>query len=1384
MKTRDWLQLRERLGQEDDKPGSPSTQLLLAATGGGLGQSGSEESVWRALQMGSGSPCRDGSQQTPLTESPHIDMATNFTTTSQQHFTVRPNEPPSPSDTNSVTSFARIPWLSARETRWKFRKRHPLQNMIFISTHSCLFFIILLVTIHPITASPKFFRPHPIRLLPDAVDENSTPTSTEPSPDLKTLPGSFPPNDERTKLLASLLNRRQDQPPSPAAESPRPTAALSALPPPPLTTGLPTVRIFFPVPKKDPAVTKALANYMIFSAQQLQQRGPGGGPGLLAGANVEMVEVINSTGSDALIQPFMAINNGYSVGVLGDGESASQGILFVANAFKIPLCDIGDNDDKLLASYPWRFQVTTKSAHAIETMMLFLKQKGFNQVGVILRNDFTDLGVVNDAAKNSNVTIFGPYNILKSEDPQPADCSIALQTIKKFGTSAVVFMGELADMKACLEMASSMKMLYDDGYTWVVNGLDTDLVMNKKFETGVVASGLKGMFLMGEAMREGDGYQHLVSELDVGISRFPDMAPISDPIPSIFLLYRTCLEVLLNGYDRTTKLNGPNNTISSILELSKGIYGSTINQISVPKSFDYPGLGTASGNFSFQEGGNYRKRNFTLYYGNGSSFTLVGMMSANNSLVTDDAMLKSLGWKNPNDVPPAYTTGSNNRSLTIAIGAGVSGIVVAFLIGVAIWVLERYYKGEIVFKPRRQTEAKTELKQQNGSQGDMDGPGTKAINILRSLRDPNAMKNLKPSDVDYLIDVFTSGNAYVPNLDDFSNVGGTEIDEEMRAWVLGSVLASNAGPAFNHSPMGLMGPPVSSPSGRYISQGALPVQPGSTVFGAVSHAPVVRMNTVNSEMTDGSVERQNSTNPAVANASRNSNGAANESSASVPMGTSYVGDLSGVGTGRRGSILDNGAPGFSGARRNSSTKKTRRLSVASNKLSASGSLKLSGSALGGASGLPINGTGSTTSHEGGLQKQFSVGGSSELERVQSRGEAVGKGYKYNPAPYLIVPSPVDAVDSRAIFDYLDLWYLNWNLDMFEVCELTMGHPLYFTGLWLYDQDEIIKEFKIPRDKFMGWLLGYNNQFLVKSRHPMALMYSDTSVNEFHHSAHVFQLSTASNFNIFSDLANEEYEEARRIVIRLIFATDMGKHFEYLTKFKTKISTNGFNRLEQQESRMTVMEIAMKCADLNNPSKTPDLAGRWCESIMEEFYRQGDCEREIGLPVSQFMDRNNTNVAKCQIGFIDILVAPLFDAWTHFNHGDERCSKLQKAIQRNRSRWAGLTISQQLAQNLLGQINQSGPSSIVQYNVNNTVQSTNVSATQIAQNVSNQKKASNTSVNTSEDENASSSKHSLFLNPPALPPKVGYLETMPSISGSAIGIGNENENASEFIMDSG
>ncbi|KAJ3218745.1 High affinity cAMP-specific 3',5'-cyclic phosphodiesterase 7A [Dinochytrium kinnereticum] len=1320
--------------------------------------------------------------------------------------------------------------LTRKAIRWKTRKRHA-QKTIFDQLCSSLLTLLTFFTIlhvpTPVSADPLPPLQRPlIKTLPQ-----TTPTSHP------VTPPDAPPYPSRHHRL----NKRQLPPSSPTIT--RPTALPSGNPPSPSASGIPTIRFFFPIPVTDERVMDPLQSWMAYSAEMLQRGVLGGvngtGP-LLSGANVSIVTGLSTNGSDAVTQPFLAINNEYSVGILGDSESKSSlSVLLIANAFQIPLCDIDDYDDNLSdrAQYPYRFQVSTRAAFAVESMMRFIRQRGFTQLSVVVKKQFTAVPYINDVAKSQNITLFGPFSVAEGSMTQTHDCGGTLQSIRRTGATSIVFQGEFAELSACLEVASSLKMLYDDGYTWIASGIDVDLLMNPTFlKNQSYVSLFRGMFLMGSVDRQGVGYARVIEELGnpEARMRYPALANVTDPVPSLYLLYRSCLELFMIGFDTISRQNGPN-TSEALLGLSQGIYGKTIDSVKVPDSFSFPDFPSASGNIVFQNGAVFRERNFTIYYCNGMNFTIIGNVTRNSTVWIDDAALRSLGWKNPNDVQ-AFATTSTNRSTTLAISAGVTGALVSLLIGLSIWLFERYCRGKGGVKSKSDL-AKKETAKQSPNVVSMDGPGSKAISILRTLRDPSGLKKLKPADVDYLIDVFTSGNAYVPNLDDFENVGGTEIDDEMRAWVLGSVLAApNAGVMSHYNPIGLVNGSTSvHPGGvRYMSTGLLPNQVGG---GPVMHGIVRRTDTGISDASEAipsvPVGRSDSS-PSSCRPEWNDG----EPVPALPNHrSSIIEATSGVGS---------VALPTSGGRRGSMSQKNnnRRLSVASASKFSSGSSMLSASV--GPGGIRV-GSSSILSEEG-LQKMGS-GTSGDLDRSNTnfgrRAEAsyrMGGGYRFKSTPHLINPGPVDGIDLRAIMDYLDLWYLNWNIDMFEICEMTAGHPLYFTGMWLYEQNDLIQDFRIPKEKFQGWLLlmeseyrphpyhnsihaadvlhsfnylllqsqhehkytkieklsgiisaighdidhpGYNNQFLVKSRHPMAMMYSDTSINEFHHSAHVFQLSTASCFNIFSDLANEEYEEARRIIIRLILATDMAKHFEYLTKFKTKISSNGFNRLETQENRFIVMEIAMKCADLNNPSKTPDLAGRWCESIMEEFYRQGDSEREIGLPVSQFMDRNNTNVAKCQIGFIDILVAPLFDAWTNFNQGDERCTKLQKAIVRNRSRWAGLSISQQLAQNLLGQISIDGPSTMSQHNapmphtVGNT-QSANTSGSFIAQqqqqiSMHTIKKASNSSMNVGggvvgEDEGGGSKL--LLPNPPALPVKVGYLETMPSVSGSALIFGEQ------------
>merc|ERR1719329_38627 len=74
----------------------------------------------------------------------------------------------------------------------------------------------------------------------------------------------------------------------------------------------------------------------------------------------------------------------------------------------------------------------------------------------------------------------------------------------------------------------------------------------------------------------------------------------------------------------------------------------------------------------------------------------------------------------------------------------------------------------------------------------------------------------------------------------------------------------------------------------------------------------------------------------------------------------------------------------------------------------------------------------------------------------------------------------------------------------------------------------------------------------------------------------------------------------------------------------------------------VMKVCLKCADIGHSSKARKLHATWSGMIIEEFFSQGDCERELGYPISPFMNRESENSAKNQVGFFEFIVLPFYE----------------------------------------------------------------------------------------------------------------------------------------------
>lgn len=72
-------------------------------------------------------------------------------------------------------------------------------------------------------------------------------------------------------------------------------------------------------------------------------------------------------------------------------------------------------------------------------------------------------------------------------------------------------------------------------------------------------------------------------------------------------------------------------------------------------------------------------------------------------------------------------------------------------------------------------------------------------------------------------------------------------------------------------------------------------------------------------------------------------------------------------------------------------------------------------------------------------------------------------------------------------------------------------------------------------------------------------------------------------------------------------------------------------MTQPEVRHFVCQISLKCADICNPCRPWEISRKWSMKVCEEFFRQGDYERQLNLPVTSLCDRYSTSVPKIQTG---------------------------------------------------------------------------------------------------------------------------------------------------------
>ena len=207
--------------------------------------------------------------------------------------------------------------------------------------------------------------------------------------------------------------------------------------------------------------------------------------------------------------------------------------------------------------------------------------------------------------------------------------------------------------------------------------------------------------------------------------------------------------------------------------------------------------------------------------------------------------------------------------------------------------------------------------------------------------------------------------------------------------------------------------------------------------------------------------------------------------------------------------------------------------------------------------------------------------------------------------------------------------------------------------------------------------GTNNAYQIAVGSEWAIRYNDMCVLENMHCSEAFFILRKPDCNIFENLSSAARQEIRATVIHQVLATDMQQHFKNLAELKAEADKRHFRMRaapihnEQpphasSSDRLILLANMLHSADLANPCKPLQTYLRWSERVIDEFYSQGDKEREQGLPVSLMMDRAKPNVERSQLGFIDVIVQPLWATLSEIAGSD--VNVCLRHLQTNRQYW--------------------------------------------------------------------------------------------------------------------
>merc|ERR1719331_1417413 len=174
--------------------------------------------------------------------------------------------------------------------------------------------------------------------------------------------------------------------------------------------------------------------------------------------------------------------------------------------------------------------------------------------------------------------------------------------------------------------------------------------------------------------------------------------------------------------------------------------------------------------------------------------------------------------------------------------------------------------------------------------------------------------------------------------------------------------------------------------------------------------------------------------------------------------------------------------------------------------------------------------------------------------------------------------------------------------------------------------------------------GFTNDFLVKTRHPRALRYNDNAIILNYTLAFVSQTLREKDSNFLAQWSSSSVSRFRAMLIDMVLKLDITRHFPQLGELSTKLSTDQNFPNDIPAERASMYAFSLRAANLAWCARPVNTFSKWSERHIEELFLQGDLEKQVGVLVSTFCDRDVVQPDKVELSILMIMVTPFLSAF--------------------------------------------------------------------------------------------------------------------------------------------